>query len=119
MPYKSEKINLPPEYDRRRKLTEEQKEEIRVKYATGFYSQRQLAREYNVSRRLITFCIDDTKREKCAEQFKERRKDGRYKPTKEEWAAITRDHRQYKNNLYRQGKISEETKEVKAQNENT
>lgn len=118
MPYKSEKINLPPEYDRRRKLTEEQKEEIRVKYATGFYSQRQLAREYNVSRRLITFCIDDTKREKCAEQFKERRKDGRYKPTKKEWAAITRDHRRYKNNLYRQGKISEETRE-EIQNEDT
>ena len=118
MPYKSEKINLPPEYDRRRKLTEEQKEEIRVKYATGFYSQRQLAREYNVSRRLITFCIDDAKREKCAEQFKERRKDGRYKPTKEEWAAITRDHRRYKNNLYRQGKISEETRE-EIQNEDT
>lgn len=111
MPYKSGKIKLPKELDRRRKLMDEQLEEIRVKYATGFYSQRQLAREYNVSRRLITFCIDDTKRKKCAEQFKERRKDGRYKPTKEEWAAITREHRRYKQNLYDKGLLKEETEE--------
>ena len=107
MPYKSEKMKLTPEQDRRRKLTDEQREEIRHKYKTGLYSQRALAREYKVSRRLITFVIDDSKREHCAEQFKERKKDGRYAYSKEEWAAIQREHRAYKYRLYKEGKLSE------------
>lgn len=49
MPYKSEKIKLPKEYDRRIKLTDEQREEIKEKYATGLYSQRALAREYQAA----------------------------------------------------------------------
>lgn len=61
MPFKSEKIKLPKELDRRRKLSDEQREEIKEKYATGLYSQRALAREYNVSRRLISFVIDEEK----------------------------------------------------------
>ena len=48
MPYKSEKIKLSKEQDRRIKLTDEQRQEIRDKYATGLYSQRNLASEYNV-----------------------------------------------------------------------
>ena len=83
MPYKSEKIKLPKEHDRRIKLTDEQREEIREKYATGLYSQRALAREYGVSRRLISFVLDDEKYQKCREQFKERKADGRYKPDRE------------------------------------
>ena len=105
MPYKSEKIKLPREYDRRIKLDDEQRDEIRHKYSTGTYSQRQLAAEYNVSRRLISFVLDDSKRQRCAEQFKERRKDGRYTPSKEEHNRISKEHRRYKQELYKQGKI--------------
>ncbi len=105
MPYKSEKIKLPPEYDRRRKLTEEQKEEIKHKYETGLYSQRKLASEYNVSRRLIQFVVDDEKYEVSKTQRRERAKDGRYKYTKEQWAAIMRERRAYKQKLYLEGKI--------------
>lgn len=108
MPYKSEKIKLPREYDRRVKLTEEQKDEIRHKYETGLYSQRKLATEYNVSRRLITFVLDDNKRQRCAELFKERRKDGRYTPNKQERNEISREHRKYKAELYKQGKLKGE-----------
>ena len=43
MPFKSEKIKLPQEYDRRRKLTDEQKDEIKHKYSTGLYSLNNLA----------------------------------------------------------------------------
>ena len=50
MPNKSDFIPLPANLDRRRKLSDEQKEEIRHKYATGFYSLNQLAKEYNVRR---------------------------------------------------------------------
>ena len=49
MPYKSEKIKLPAEYDRRRKLTDDQRDEIRHKYSTGAYSLNALAMEYGVS----------------------------------------------------------------------
>jgi hypothetical protein len=108
MPYKSEKIKLTKELDRRIKLTDEQKEEIKVKYATGLYSQRALAREYCVSRRLITFVLDEEKAKRAAEQLKIRKADGRYKPTKEEWAETMRKHRHYKQKLYVEGKLKED-----------
>ena len=105
MPYKSEKIKLPPEYDRRRKLSDEQKEEIKHKYGTGLYSQRKLAREYNVSKTLIACVVDNEKYERLKSQRRERAKDGRYKCTKEQWAAIMRERRAYKQKLYLEGKI--------------
>ena len=112
MPYKSEKIKLSREQDRRIKLNAEQREEIKHKYSTGLYSQRQLAKEYNVSRRLITFIIDPEKEQRNKELFKERRADGRYKPTKGEWANTMREHRHYKEKLFREGKL-EDNKEDK------
>lgn len=107
MPYKSEKLKLSPEQDRRRRLTDDQKSEIRKKYESGLYSQRALAREYNVSRRTIQFTVDAEKKERARQQFKERRKDGRYKYSKEEWARVQREHRQYKQKLYVNGKLAE------------
>ena len=108
MPYKSSKIKLSRSQDRRIKLTDEQREEIRHKYSTGLYSQRALAREYGVSRRLIAFVLDDTKYQKCKEQFKERKADGRYKPDKEEQAKTMREHRHYKQKLYLDGELKED-----------
>lgn len=105
MPYKSEKMKLSKEQDRRIKLTDEQREEIKYKYSTGFYSQRALASEYKVSRRLITFVLDEEKAKRAAELLKERRADGRYKPTKEEWAATMKEHRRYKQQLYIKGEL--------------
>lgn len=113
MPYKSEKIKLNETQDRRKKLTDKQREEIRDKYATGLYSQRTLAKEYNVSRRLITFILDDEKQKRNAELLKERKLDGRYKPTKEEWAKTVREHRRYKQELYLKGELKEDKEENK------
>lgn len=110
MPYKAEKIRLSREQDRRVKLTDEQREEIREKYATGCYSQRGLAVEYNVSRRLISFILDDEKAKRASEQFKARKADGRYKPSKEKWAETMREHRRYKNMLYVNGQLTEDSK---------
>lgn len=107
MPYKSEKIKLNENQDRRKKLTTEQREEIRNKYSTGLYSQRTLAKEYNVSRRLISFVLDEEKQKRNAELFKIRKSDGRYKPTKEEWAKTVREHRRYKQGLYLKGELKE------------
>lgn len=105
MPYKSSSIKLSRELDRRVKLSDEQREEIKHKYESGFYSQRALAREYNVSRRLISFILFPEKAEIAAQQLKERKADGRYKPSKEDWAATQREHRRYKQRLYMAGKL--------------
>ena len=127
MPYKSETIKLSREQDRRIKLTDEQRQEIREKYASGHYSQRTLAKEYNVSRRTIQFTVDAEKYARAREQFKQRRKDGRYKPSKEEWAEIVRDHRRYKQRLYINGELddldtikkSEKSDTIKKESEKT
>ena len=107
MPYKSEKIPLPPQYDRRRKLTEEDKFEIVRLRKKHNLSQRTLARIFGVSRRLITFIIDPEKHERVKAQFKERRKDGRYYDRETQTIAV-RNTRQYKHKLYLDGKIKEE-----------
>jgi len=55
MPYRFEKLKLliPKNKDRRRKLTDEDREEIKHLY--GKVSQRKLASMFKVSRRLIIF----------------------------------------------------------------
>lgn len=111
MPYKSEKIKIAnTEYDRRIKLTEEQKKEIREKYATGTVGHRPLAKEYGVSRSLIRYVVDEEKYEKSKAYFRERRKDGRYNKSKEENNKIMKERRKYKQKLYLEGKIREVNK---------
>lgn len=82
--------------DRRIKLTDEQRAEIRARYAEGGISTYKLANEYGVSRRTIDFVLHPERYDRCREQFKERRKDGRYTPNKEDRAYIMREHRAYK-----------------------
>ena len=113
MPYKSEKMKLPRELDRRVKLTEEQRQQIREEYATGATSLIALANKYEVSKRTIQFTLYPERYTKAREQFKERRKDGRYKGTKEQWAKIQKEHRQYKQELYKQGLLTESNPEEK------
>lgn len=105
MPYKSEKIKLKPEQDRRRRLTEEQKEEIRAKYATGLYGQRPLAKEYGVSRTTIQLIVNPQRAEAVKQRTKEHWKD--YRPSKEEWAKTIRETRRYKQKLYLKGELEE------------
>lgn len=100
MPYSHCKQLIPKEYDKRIKLKEEQKEEIKVKYKTGLYSQRKLATEYNVSRRLITFIIDDKK----LQRQKELRKEKNYYD-KDKHREYMKNHRHYKQELKLQGKL--------------
>lgn len=105
MPYKAEKAgHIKPEDDRRVKLTDEQREEIRELYKSPDYSQRRLAGMFGVSRRLITFILDPEKQERQKELFAERQKDGRYYD-KDKHAASIREHRHHKNKLYQEGKL--------------
>lgn len=106
MPYKSEKIKIKgTAYDRRQKLTPEQKEDIRRMYANTDISQRKLAKLFNVSRRLITFVLDADREERNQRLLKQRKAKGLYKQSKEQRTAIMRDHRHYKQQLFLQGDI--------------
>lgn len=58
MPFKFEKKLIPPSIDRRRKLSDAQKAEIESRYKAGGVSQRRLAAEYGVSRKLIQLIVD-------------------------------------------------------------
>lgn len=109
MPYKSEKIKLDPTQDRRRKLTEEQKEEIRKIYATGVCGMRPLAKQFGVSRSLIQIIVNEERAASVKQRMKEHWRD--YKKPKEEWAATIREHRHYKHNLYINGELKPNNKE--------
>lgn len=101
-----ESLKIPKNLDRRYKLNDLQRIEIKQKYKTGNYSQRRLAKEYNVSRRLISFILDENKRKKSDEQLKIRRSDGRYKADKEKRANAVKNYRQYRRQLYINGKLT-------------
>lgn len=104
MPYKSEKIKLAPCQDRRRKLTEEQKDEIRRIYKTGVCGTRPLAKQFGVSRSLIQIIVNPVRAESIKQRRKEHWRD--YRPSKEEWAATVREHRHYKQELYLKGELN-------------
>ena len=103
MPYKSEKIKLPPTKDRRRKLTDEQKEEIRLIYAEGKVGMRPLAKQFGVSRSLIQVIVNPDIAERKKQRIKDHWRD--YRPSKEEWAKTMKEHRHYKQELYLKGEI--------------
>lgn len=101
MPYKCEKIKL-NEYDRRRKLSDEDKKNIIKEYKTGLFSQRNLAEKYNVSKSMIAIIVNPERAAKVKQRIKEHWKDysDRAKLTKS-----AKELRQYKQKLYLEGKI--------------
>lgn len=109
MPYKSEKIKLDPSQDRRRKLTEEQKDEIRRIYKTGVCGTRPLAKQFGVSRSIIQIIVNPRRAEQVKQRMKENWRD--YRPSKEAWAATIKEHRHYKQELYLKGELNITDKE--------
>lgn len=105
MPSIVDKYKLPQKYDRRRKLSEEQKDEIRHKYETGLYSLRILAAEYKVSKKLILVTVNPESAQKSKDRMKEHWRD--YRMTKEQAAAYRRNLRSYKKELMTAGKLQE------------
>ena len=106
MPFLSEKIKIQgTKHDRRVKLTPEDKEEIQYRYLkVGGVSQRDLAREYGVSRRLIVFCIYP-ERQKANYDLRVSRGGSKQYYDKDKHTKATREHRQYKQDLKVKGKI--------------
>jgi hypothetical protein len=99
MPYKFEtqKKKIERKFDRRIKLTDGERWEIKELY--GKISQRKLAKQFKVSRRLIIFISCPEKLEHAKELYKERRKDGRYYKKANHTKAIKK-YRQHKKNLF-------------------
>lgn len=100
-----DKIKLGTKFDRRTKLTADDKLEIRKQYLEGNISQRELARIWGVDRRLIVFAIYPERYEHSKAMAKIRRKDGRYYNKDKHRLAIQKI-RAYKKQLISSGKIN-------------
>ena len=99
MPYKSEKLVklAGTSKDRRRKLTEKQRDEIAA--LKGTMSQRECAKKFNVSRRTIQFIWDPDKHDRNLQCRQERGGSMKYY-TKEKQREYMKNHRHYKQEIY-------------------
>lgn len=79
MPSKLDKEKLPINLNQRIKLRPEQKEKIREIYKIGNFSQRELAKKFNVSRRTITFAIYPERYELAKERRRKAWAEGKYR----------------------------------------
>jgi hypothetical protein len=79
MPTKLDKEKLPFKLNQRKKLTPQQKEIIKERYKRGGLSQRELASEYGVSRRLIVFCIYPERYELAKSRRRKAWEEGKYR----------------------------------------
>ena len=109
MPYKSEKIKLKETQDRRKKLTTEQRKEIKELYSTGCYSLNDLAKRFNVSKKTILLIVNKDSEEKARQYRKEHWKEWQRKG--EEHAEAIRNTRKYKQELYLKGELVEDNTE--------
>lgn len=108
MPRKSDSIPINNEkLDRRVKLTQEEKDEIFQLYQIGDTSQRKLATQFGVSRRSIQFILDPDKLVENKKRREERGGTARYYD-KESHAKSMKEHRDYKKQLFQEGKITED-----------
>lgn len=106
MPYKSEKMKLKGLQDRRKRLTDEQREEIKVLYGTGLYSLNDLAKRFVVSKKTVLLIVNSDSAEKAKQYRKEHWKE--WKSTKEEHREAIKNTRRYKQKLYQDGKLKDE-----------
>lgn len=105
VPSKLDKVPIDnPKHDKRVKLSNEDRDNIREEYVCGNISQNGLAKKYGVSKRLIQFVLYPEKQEVARKQFLERQKDGRYY-NKDKHREYMKQHREHKKELYNKGLI--------------
>lgn len=107
MPYKHEvnHIKLVGLQDRRRKLTNEQYVEIREKREQG-KSLNALAKEYNVSKKLILIIVNSESKAKQEKYVKDHWRE--FRQSQEYCTRATRETRRYKQELMTSGKLTKE-----------
>lgn len=106
MPYKSEKIKLKGLQDRRKRLTDEQREEIKKLYETGHYSLNDLAKRFVVSKKTILLIVNSDSAEKAKQYRKEHWKE--WQRTGKEHNKAIMNTRKYKHELYEKGELKED-----------
>ncbi len=104
MPMKIDGLHIPKKYDRRIKLTDSDKKEIVEAYATGGTSYNKLAKEFGVSKRTIYWVVNPDKQRENYELRKAKGGSKQYYD-KDKWAESMRNHREYKNELLKEGKL--------------
>lgn len=109
MPYKSEKIKLKGLQDRRKRLTDEQREEIKNLYGTGHYSLNDLAKRFNVSKKTILLIVNSDSAERAKQYRKEHWRE--WQRHGEEHNKAIANTRKYKHSLMLKGELKEESKE--------
>lgn len=109
MPYKSEKIKLKETQDRRKRLTTEQRKEIKDLYSTGCYSLNDLAKMYEVSKKTILLIVNKESAERAKEYRKEHWREWQRKG--EEHNEAIKRTRKYKQELYLKGELIEDKTE--------
>ena len=106
MPYKSEKIKLKGLQDRRKKLTEEQREEIKNLYGTGGYSLNGLAKMFDVSKKTVLLIVNSDSADRAKQYRKEHWRE--WQRTGEEHNEAIKNTRRYKQSLYKDGKLKDD-----------
>lgn len=106
MPYKSEKIKLKGLQDRRKRLTDKQREEIKELYGTGHYSLNDLAKRFAVSKKTILLIVNNNSAEKAKQYRKEHWRE--WQRTGQEHNKAIKNTRQYKQSLYKNGKLKDD-----------
>lgn len=98
---KIDKIRLPDHLNKRKKLTQAQKELIKKRYELGIVSMRGLAKEYNVNKRLIQFCVYPERYELAKARRRKAWAEGKYREhyNKEKHRKAMRDIRERKKKL--------------------
>lgn len=99
MPYLSEKIKLPRTLDRRVKLTQEDKDDILLRYKRG-EAIHAIARAFKgvCSKRMIQFVVFPERLEKLVKKHIAEKSHLKYY-NKEKWRETMREHRAYKQDL--------------------
>lgn len=106
MPYKSEKIKLPKEYDRRIRFTDEKKAKASLLYSQG-ESIQNIAKMLDVNKRLIQFYFFPERLERN-KQLRQERGGSKIYYDREKHTEAIRNLRQYKQKLYLKGKLKNE-----------
>lgn len=106
MPYKSEKLKLKGLQDRRKRLTDEQRKEIKELYGTGCYSLNDLAKKFGVSKKTVLLIVNKESAERAKQYRKEHWQEWQRKG--EEHNAAIRNTRKHKQELYLKGELKDD-----------